>query len=157
MKRILAELRETLLMAFDAIATHKLRSGLTLLGVLVGVFSIILVMTAMRAMQNNIEKELGQLGSKTFAIQRMPGAYFGGPEGFMKFLRRNEITFAQALAFKKKAAFAPYHRQIRPVLGITDEEVVVCGMALGYEDTSKPEASFRTDRAPLEEWVSFVE
>jgi putative ABC transport system permease protein len=65
-------------------------------------------MTAMRAMQNNVEKELGSLGSKTFIIQRMPGAYFGGPEGFMKFLRRKEITFAQALAFKKKADFAPY-------------------------------------------------
>ncbi len=106
MKRFLAELRESFRMALDAIATHKLRSGLTLLGVLVGVFSIILVMTAMRAMQNNIEKELGQLGSKTFAIQRMPGAYFGGPEGFMKFLRRKEITFAQATAFKKRATFA---------------------------------------------------
>lgn len=108
MKGFLAELRESFRMALDAIATHKLRSGLTLLGVLVGVFSIILVMTAMRAMQNNIEKELGQLGSKTFAIQRLPGAYFGGPEGFMKFLRRKEITFAQATAFKKKATFAPY-------------------------------------------------
>ena len=102
-----AELRESLRMALDALATHKLRSALTLLGVLVGVFSIILVMTAMRAMQNNIEKELGSLGSRTFVIQRMPGAYFGGPEGFMKFLRRKDITYAQAMAFKKKAAFAP--------------------------------------------------
>ena len=93
-------------MALGALATHKLRSALTLLGVLVGVFSIILVMTAMRAMQNNIEKELGSLGSRTFVIQRIPGAYFGGPEGFMKFLRRKDITFAQAMAFKKKAAFA---------------------------------------------------
>ena len=48
MKGLLAELRESFLMALDAIATHKLRSGLTLLGVMVGVFSIILVMTAMR-------------------------------------------------------------------------------------------------------------
>ena len=30
-------------------------------------------------------------------------------------------------------------------------------MALGYEDTSKPEATFRTDRAPLDEWVTFAE
>ena len=107
MRGLFAELRESLRMALDAIATHKLRSGLTLLGVMVGVFSIILVMTAMRAMQNNVEKELGELGSKTFVIQRMPGAYFGGPEGFMKFLRRKEITFAQAMAFKKQATFAP--------------------------------------------------
>ena len=54
-----------------------------------------------------------------------------------------------------QAAFAPYHRQIRPVLGISDEEVVVCGMALGYEDPTKPENQFRTERASLEEWVKF--
>ncbi|RST83814.1 nitroreductase [Aquibium carbonis] len=55
-----------------------------------------------------------------------------------------------------QAAFAPYHNQIRPVLGIPDEEIVVCGMALGYEDTSKPENSLRTERVPLEEFVTFV-
>lgn len=54
-----------------------------------------------------------------------------------------------------QAAFAPYHRQIRPVLGIPDEEIVVCGMAIGYEDASKPENTLRTERAPLVEWVTF--
>ena len=109
MKRLLAELHESLRMALTALTSHKLRSGLTLLGVLVGVFSIILVMTAMRAMKNNIEQELGALGGKTFVISRMPGAYFGGPDGFMKFFRRKEITFAQASKFAQKAAaFAPF-------------------------------------------------
>lgn len=55
-----------------------------------------------------------------------------------------------------QAAFAPYHRQIRPILDIPDEEVVVCGMALGYEDTSKPENNFRTEREPVDEFVTFV-
>ena len=55
-----------------------------------------------------------------------------------------------------QAAFAPYHRQIRPVLNIPEEEILVCGMALGYEDTTKPENQFRTERAPLEEWVTFL-
>ncbi|MDR7032889.1 nitroreductase [Mesorhizobium sp. BE184] len=64
---------------------------------------------------------------------------------------------ARGLDTCPQAAFAPYHRQIRPVLNISDEEVVVCGMALGYEDTSKPEATFRTDRAPVDEWVTFAE
>ena len=54
-----------------------------------------------------------------------------------------------------QAAFAPYHRQIRPILGIPDEEIVVCGMALGYEDATKPENRLRTERAPIEEWVRF--
>jgi putative ABC transport system permease protein len=106
MKRALAEFTESVSMALSALATHKLRSALTLLGVLVGVFSIILVMTAVRAMQNNIEREIGQLGSKTFVIRRFPNAYYGGPEGFMKFLRRKEITLAQAQRFKRVADFA---------------------------------------------------
>ncbi|MGO4831618.1 nitroreductase [Rhizobiaceae sp. 2RAB30] len=55
-----------------------------------------------------------------------------------------------------QAAFAPYHNQIRPVLGMAEEEILVCGMAVGYEDTSKPENNFRTERAPQEEWVKFL-
>ena len=62
---------------------------------------------------------------------------------------------ARGLHTCPQAAFAPYHRQIRPVLGIADEEIVLCGMALGHEDVSKPENDLRTDRAPLEEWAVF--
>lgn len=56
-----------------------------------------------------------------------------------------------------QAAFAPYHKQIRPIIGMGDEEILVCGIALGYEDPNKPENQFRSERAPLEEWVKFVE
>ena len=55
-----------------------------------------------------------------------------------------------------QAAFAPYHRQIRPLLGIPDEEVVVCGMALGHEDETKPENGLRSERVPVEDFVTFV-
>ena len=77
-----AEYKESLRMALSAIAAHKLRSALTLVGVTIGVFSIIVVMTAMRVMQANIEREMSGLGSHTFQVQKWPGAYFGGPEGF---------------------------------------------------------------------------
>ncbi|MEW9805134.1 nitroreductase [Mesorhizobium marinum] len=63
---------------------------------------------------------------------------------------------ARGLHTCPQAAFAPYHRQIRPVLGIPDEEIVVCGMALGYEDASKPENSLRTERASPDEFATFV-
>ncbi len=62
---------------------------------------------------------------------------------------------ARGLHTCPQAAFAPYHRQIRPVLGIPDEEIVICGMALGYEDESAPENELRTDREPLEDWAVF--
>ncbi|PYJ00040.1 MAG: hypothetical protein DME25_21615 [Verrucomicrobia bacterium] len=89
-----------------ALAAHKLRSALTLLGVLVGVFSIIVVMTAMRVMQSDIEKSISQLGSLTFMIRKWPGIYFGGPEGFEKYFRRKDVTLAQGLLLQEKATLA---------------------------------------------------
>jgi nitroreductase len=62
---------------------------------------------------------------------------------------------ARGLHTCPQAAFAPCHEQIRPVLGIPDDEIVVCGMALGYEDVSKPENDLRTNRAPVDEWAVF--
>lgn len=107
MKRLLAELRENIRMALSALAANKLRSSLTLLGVMVGVFSIILVMTAVRAMKNNIEKEMGALGSRTFAITRFPVVNFEGPHGSMRYFRRKELSLQQGQQFQKVADFAP--------------------------------------------------
>src|SRR5271168_1293865 len=76
----LAEIKESFLMAVGAIVAHKLRSALTLLGVLVGVFSIIIVMTSMRAMQQKIESDLNQLGGQTFVVQTWPRVHFEGGE-----------------------------------------------------------------------------
>src|SRR5689334_8892022 len=103
---LLGEIRESFQMAMHALVAHKLRSALTLLGVLVGVFSIIVVMTAMRVMQNDVEKEMSQLGGQTFMIQKWPAVYFGGPEGFEKFWRRKNITYAQGLQLQEKATLA---------------------------------------------------
>ena len=37
----------------------------------------------------------------------------------------------------------------------TEQEIVVCGMAIGHEDTSKPENSLRLERAPVSEFTRF--
>ena len=98
----ISELRESLTMALGAITAHKLRSALTLLGVLVGVFSIILVMTAMRVMQSNIERELSALGSDTFMVRKWPNAYFGFSGDLEKYWRRKNITMATAKKLAEK-------------------------------------------------------
>jgi nitroreductase len=54
-----------------------------------------------------------------------------------------------------QAAFAPFHAAIRTHLGLAEEEVVVCGMALGYEDPAAPENALRTERVPAREFASF--
>jgi putative ABC transport system permease protein len=74
--------------------------------VLVGVFSIIVVMTAMRVMQGDIEKQFSRLSSQTFMVRKWPGIYFGGPEGFEKYWRRKNITLAHGMAVQDKATLA---------------------------------------------------
>ena len=92
---LLAELRESFHMALSAVAAHKLRSSLTLLGVLVGVFSIVVVMTAMRVMQHVVESELSQLGDQTFTVRKFPIVLFSQPQGIEKIRRRKNITLQE--------------------------------------------------------------
>jgi nitroreductase len=55
-----------------------------------------------------------------------------------------------------QAAFASFQDEIRRHLPIPAEEVVVCGMAIGYEDESAPENRLRTERAPAREFAAFL-
>ena len=103
---LIAEVKESCMMALGAIAAHKLRSSLTLLGVLVGVFSIIVTMTAMRVLQANIEREMSQLGAQSFAVRKWPALYFGGPDGFEKYWRRKDIRLAHGYIVAEKATLA---------------------------------------------------
>ena len=98
-----AELKESLFMALSAVVAHKLRSALTLLGVLVGVFSIIVVMTSMRASQQKIESDLNQLGGQTFKVQTWPDFQVEGPEGMQKYRRRKRINLQEGLDLARRA------------------------------------------------------
>jgi nitroreductase len=54
-----------------------------------------------------------------------------------------------------QAAWSHYHRAIRPVLHLADEETVVCGMALGYADPDAPENALVTARSPARSFMRF--
>jgi nitroreductase len=54
-----------------------------------------------------------------------------------------------------QAAWAQYHRTIRTVLGLTQEEIVVCGMALGHADPSAPENALSTSRTSTRDFMRF--
>lgn len=55
-----------------------------------------------------------------------------------------------------QGAFAPYHTILQQRLSIPAEEMVICGMALGYADMSKVENSLVTDREPIEAFTTYV-
>ena len=54
-----------------------------------------------------------------------------------------------------QAAFADFHKVIRPILGIPEKEIIVCGMALGHIDPDAPVNKLATARAPLADFASF--
>ena len=64
-------MKESFRMTIDAIRQNKLRSILTLLGISIGVFSVIGVMTAIRTLESSVESGLNVFGTNTFVIQKL--------------------------------------------------------------------------------------
>jgi putative ABC transport system permease protein len=91
-------------MAITAIMSHKLRSSLTLIGIIAGVASIIGVMTGISVIQSTIESELRVLGSTTFQVQKWAA---GGPLSEAerrKIMRRRPTTVEHANAIRENVS-----------------------------------------------------
>jgi len=56
-----------------------------------------------------------------------------------------------------QAAFTQYHRIIAKELALPENEMVVCGMSLGFADPDKIENSLVTERVPVSEFARFIE
>jgi putative ABC transport system permease protein len=98
------EFTEIIRIALWAVRSNKLRSTLTLLGIAVGVFSIIGVMTAVQVLQTSIESGLSNLGSNTFQIQKEP--VMANREQWLKAQKRKDIKYDQGRVLKEKMTFA---------------------------------------------------
>lgn len=56
-----------------------------------------------------------------------------------------------------QAAFTQFHRIIAAELGLSDNEMIVCGMALGYADPDKVENTLVTEREPVSAFARFLD
>jgi nitroreductase len=56
-----------------------------------------------------------------------------------------------------QAAFGRYQRIVRCELGIPDEQIVICGLALGHADEDEVPNNLLTERAPLAEFTCWHE
>ncbi len=92
--------RDVLAMSLGAILANKLRSVLTLVGIVAGVASIIAVMTAISLVQATMEQEMSVLGSQTFQIQKWPAGGFSSDAERRKAMRRPPLTLANAEAIR---------------------------------------------------------
>lgn len=93
---------EAFKIARTAITTHKLRSFLTLIGIIAGVASIIAVMTGISVIQSTIESELSVLGTTTFQVQKWAAAGPISEEEARKIQRRRPLTTEHADAIRSK-------------------------------------------------------
>ncbi len=64
---------------------------------------------------------------------------------------------ARGLDTCPQAAFMQFHRVIRDELALPDNEMVVCGMSLGYADMSRIENTLVTEREPVAGFTRFME
>jgi putative ABC transport system permease protein len=92
---------EIIAMALNSLGANKLRSALTMIGITIGVFSVISVMTAIGALQNSIENGLSFLGSNIFQFAKYPANMSASGNVKKKYENRRNITYRQALHYYK--------------------------------------------------------
>lgn len=93
---------EILIIALQALKTNKLRSFLTILGIIVGIFSIISISTILSMLQNTIESNVTSgLGSDTFKIRKLPAVIMSHEE-WLELRKREDITIDDYHKFKER-------------------------------------------------------
>ncbi len=93
---------EGLRVALWAIQANKLRSALTLLGVIIGVVTIIAMQSIVGGLQKSVVSQLQILGSDVFQVQKYPPIQMGG-RALRKYRNRKNLTREQAEAIRRYA------------------------------------------------------
>ncbi len=101
-----AELTESLWIALDGIRSRKTRSLLTVLGVVIGVTSVIAVAAIIDGLNLNIMQRVQALGSKTFFVTRIPLARFGRMPEHIRI--RKHFTFDDARVIRESCPTVEY-------------------------------------------------
>ncbi len=131
-------LGEYFVMAWMALKSHKMRSALTTLGILIGVTTIITIFTTIQGMNEYVIGQLSNIGSSTVYVEKWPWVIRGD---FWRYRNRKEVTYKEyeALAKYSKTAdyIAPAVWALRTVKYKNEvyERVPVLGTNEQYKDT----------------------
>ena len=102
------KLNQIFSISFNSILNNKLRTSLTILGVVVGIFSIIVIMTIITMLQDSIENGLSLLNKNTFQIEKFDRTQARGPGGDRSWRNRKDITIDEAKKLKEVLTDARY-------------------------------------------------
>jgi putative ABC transport system permease protein len=81
-------LRETAAMALDTLWTNKLRSALTVLGVVIGITSIVSMTALIRGFDTSLRESINALGPRTIFVQRFGAVSFSSGASFLELIKR---------------------------------------------------------------------
>jgi len=91
-----------LVFAYKALVINKVRALLSLLGITIGIFSIISVFTVFDSLQSNIKSEINSLGSNVLFIQKWPWV-MGGKMAWWKYFQRPQPTLQEMKEILKRS------------------------------------------------------
>ncbi len=94
--------------AFQSLVNNRLRTMLTVLGVVVGIFSIIVIMTIITMLQKSIESGFSQLNKNTFQIEKFDRMRGGGPNQNQKWRNRKDLTIDEFNRLREMLTQAKY-------------------------------------------------
>jgi putative ABC transport system permease protein len=116
------EIFEGLGIAWDAIRANKMRSGLTTLGIIIGIVTVTLMGTAIDSMNRAFHKSISALGTDTLYVNRI-GWIFNSDIDWEKMWRRHDISMDQVHAVE---------REMTGVVGVAPR--VDTGQNVRYQD-----------------------
>jgi putative ABC transport system permease protein len=96
-----ALMRETAAMAFDTLRSNKMRSALTVLGVVIGVTSIVGMTSLIRGFDSSLRDSISSLGPNTIFVQKFGGLSFSSGKSFMELMRRPNLSLADMQAIER--------------------------------------------------------
>lgn len=104
--KILRISKESLRFAINALVVNKLRTLLSLLGVTIGIFTIIIVFTIVDSLERNIRSSVSSLGSNVVYVQKWPWGGEGGEYKWWKYFQRPEPSFKEMQLLEKRMTTA---------------------------------------------------
>ena len=96
--------RETVWLALDTLRVHKLRSFLTLLGVILAVTTLVAVMSVIEGLNRYIAERIANLGTNAFVITRF--GIITNFEDFMKAQKRPTLRYEDYVALRDNMKLA---------------------------------------------------
>src|SRR6516225_6861218 len=99
---------EVIVMALDTVRANKLRSGLTVLGVVIGITSIVGMTAMIRGFDQSLRELIAQSGPDVVYLQRFGVSSFANGVELRELLKRPDLTIADARALEAQATTLQY-------------------------------------------------